>query len=253
MKNTICLLILFIPVFLFSQNKNNKTQKITVDKVLKNKIKSDTLKIYTWYDETCEYKSVYNSNKYTEEQLKNTVSLINNVHHLLLQTSPTSFMDKDFEPDRNLNLLEEEYNKVRNGYSQMKIVDQPYWISLRDSLIKEIDEHYDLIKTTLQAQKNPQLFLKNKYTSACIKYAEALASDNPEKLMETWKEMKEERKEKNDSGNNLDYVRFDLLNFGWWNCANHQIHSISYPDDSDLNEKYKELFFDTKTIDCEEP
>ena len=131
-------------------------------------------------------------------------------------------------------------------------------------MLAELEGSYQLRKITIEAYKDPQVLLNNQFTNYCKQYAEALSSNDSTKRLSTWKKLAEEQKEKNgnpeffmknfqekfNSANKLVYAKIELMAFGWWNCANHQIPHIDR--DGGMEEEFNKLFTNIKSA-CDEP
>ncbi len=224
-------------------------------------------KTFKWGDELCEYASTYNSAKYTEQQLRNTFELMRSSGGVGLSTSDVAFR-LDAIQKLNTDSLEKEYKAVKKHLTALDIVPVPYWETLRQRKLKQIEEEYALKKVNIQAYKDPKI-LKT-YTAApeCVtRYADALIAGD-DKLVAVWRAQVEEQCKNNGSPKRLRqefdtyynspqrmaYARMEVLTFGWSNCANAHISYVGSGDESlEIDKQFRKLFIKTKTVGCDEP
>lgn len=143
-------------------------------------------KIYKWNDQTCDYESTYDVNKYTEIQVKNCYSLTYNYTYKITHT-PSVFEPNDINT-LNPDSLDKEYN---TKISQLKMLDLPqtdYWSELRKSIIIELEQTYQLSRIAYQGYINPEHLKNWHYDDACLKkHVNALIAGKDQLLDDCYK------------------------------------------------------------------
>ncbi|MGQ2984525.1 hypothetical protein [Flavobacterium sp.] len=230
MKPTL-LSLLIIPLLpLLSQRPDNAVMHSPA-------IATDTLH---WDTETCHYIGTFDRSKYKKEQLRGAFRLWFTNNALQISTRHVVLNAKEyysFDSKGQLLKLEKEYAGKKAGYAAMKVPPGRIWSDLLQNRIKDLDETYELAMLSLKAHSNPSVLLKNRFAQHCPEYIEALASEDTELLMAAWQRLKAKKDTGSftESGFNnyknsltqemkIAAARTDLLTFGWYNCANSQIH-----------------------------
>ena len=211
----------------------------------------------------CEYEGTFDSKKHTAAQLKNTQRLLGNDFGLDL-TQGTVWKSEeidglDFAP------IEAEYQKKSAELKNLNIVKSPYWEARRQQKLKEMEQYYWLIKTTMASYKKPVALRDYSYAESCkTKYAEPLIAGG-DSLLKIWETVNiETRKNNSDparikrifdeqrsSADALKFAVVEVTTFGWWNCANAQIDQGD--DYAVLDKNFRKLFTRVRTVRCEEP
>ncbi|MET3886847.1 hypothetical protein ABIE54_005736 [Chitinophagaceae bacterium OAS944] len=224
---------------------------------------ANTLASFTWNDELCEYKGNYNPQTYPPDLIKNTYELYSVYAGLLLENRPSVYKPSDLAK-LNLKALTAEYTEKKSFLEKLKIVDAPFWNTLKKQTLQQLDEEYEFDKLKIQAFDNPEVLLNNRYSKSCERFVTALNATDTSILFATWKSFAEELKAKNgspeafmarfydkyNSPEKLIYAKIDLITFGWGNCANSSTFHI-VNDGSAANE-FEKLFTNVKR-ECEEP
>lgn len=211
----------------------------------------------------CEYEGIFDSKKYTAAQLKNTQKLLGSDFNIDFTTA-TIWKYEEID-SLNFAPIEAEYQKKSAELKNLNIVKSPYWEVRKQQKLKEIEQYYWLIKTTMASYKKPESLRDYPYAESCkTKYAEPLIAGG-NSLLKIWETVNIESR-KNNSDPNLikrifdeqrasaDALKFALVEvtaFGWWNCANAQ---IDQGDDYAIQEKnFRHLFSRVRTVRCDEP
>lgn len=224
---------------------------------------TDTVATFTWSTEVCELTGRYNPQLFSAEQLKNTYDLWFGLSGMQLENEQTVFNLEDIKK-LNLKILTSEYEKKREQYGQMKIVDLPFWRTLKEQRMRELDDQYELAKLCIQAFSDPSVLTNNRFAKTCRQYVTALTSPDTGILFTAWKVFAEEQKTKNgspdkymegfyekyNSPEKVDHAKIALITFGWGNCANQTLTHLNR--DEKMETEYNKLFTDIKTA-CEEP
>jgi hypothetical protein len=217
-----------------------------------------------WEWEECEYEGTYDSKKYTAEQIRNTLKLMNGYFRLDTSFNATVFKYEDIAA-RDFTPIEAEYQRKSGELKSLKIVNLPYWEKRRGQQLAEMENYYWLSKTTMASYKTPQSLRQYPYADSCkTKYAEPLIAGG-ETLLKTWEALNIESRKKNGdparvkrtfeeqraSPDALKFALVEVTTFGWWNCAN---QFVDQGDDHGILEKnFRKIFTRVRTIRCEEP
>lgn len=221
-------------------------------------------KKFRWESEggMCEYEGTYDSKKYTAAQLKNTKKLIDNSFNLDFTTA-TVWKYEEIE-SLNFAPIEADYKKKSAELKTLSIVKSPYWEAQKQLKLKEMEQYYWLIKTTMSSYKTPASLPEYPYAESCkTKYAEPLIAGG-DSLLKIWETVNIETRNNNSdparikrifdeqrkSPDALKFAVVEVTAFGWWNCANALIDQGDY----ETREKnFRKLFSRFRTVQCEEP
>jgi len=223
------------------------------------------IRSFKWDDELCEYRGTYNANKYTPEQLQNTMKLFA-VGGFDISGEATVFKYDDIAK-LSLAKLEEEYKTKTAALTNLDIVKSPYWEDQRQSKLREMQQKYLLSRMTIRAYSDPAGAFAEKFTGAerCyVQFAGPITRGGPD-LLAAWRHLNEQSRANNAdptrvtrefeeqyaSPDKMKYALVEVMGFGWWNCANHTIDYITY--DGTQEKQFKKLFIRVKTLSCDEP
>lgn len=212
----------------------------------------------------CEVTAAYNSKKYTEIQLRNTLKL---VQHSEFQMSYDSTVWK-YEDISKLSIdnLDREYQEKSSALKVLEIVKTPYWETLRTEKLKELAQLYYLSRITQKAYTNPLVLREYDRARSCkTKYAEPIIAGG-DSLLRIWAEVNKDSQKKNGDPERLqrkfdqeyeseDPFKFALVEtmmFGWWNCANNFIEREERSSDGSAEKEFRKLLIRVKEI-CDEP
>lgn len=260
-KNTLmtALLLLFFSCSEKKEQVISEETVIEVDSIRKTPLEE---KIFKWDTELCTNEGTYDAQKYTEAELEATRKLWWELSgYINLDVLPRN--DDDLIV-ATIESLDKEYDEALQRFENLKIINEPYWVELKKSKLRELNESYELKKIAIQAFNDPQVFMENRFADHCKEYAVALSSMDEELLLSTWKKMVEKQMEKNgspemvlakfnnqnDSSKRLIYARNQVMTYGWWNCANHVIYHFN--NDGRPEKEFNKLFKNVKS-ECDEP
>ena len=210
-------------------------------------------KKFKWETELCEFEGTYDSTKYTEAQIKNTQMLVSSAGHIPLETDATVWKFEDIEK-LDVEALDKEYKTKHAELKNLDIVKTEFFENLRQSKLKEMEQVYKLSKATMLGYKNPVALKEYTPAEACIiKYANPLIAGG-DSLLEIWREVNLASQSRNaspehlrqrfdkqsNSPDKLKYAQVEVMNFGWWNCANETIEYAEYDDKN--QENFDKLF-----------
>lgn len=211
----------------------------------------------------CEYEGTFNSKTHTAVQIKNTQKLIGNYFNIDFTTATVW----KYEEINSLNFapIEAEYQKKSAELKNLNIVKSPYWGARKQQKLKEIEQYYWLIKTTMASYKTPASLRDYTYAESCkTKYAEPLITGG-DSLLAIWETVNIDTRKNNSDPNRIkrifdeqrasaDALKFAIVEvtaFGWWNCANALIDQGD--DYAVLDKNFRKLFIRVRTVRCEEP
>ena len=232
---------------------------LTIILLLCNTLAFAQTKKFRWGTELCLFESAYDTKKYTEAQLKDTVKLF----HLdffpnTINAAPFKYADIE---KLNVITLDKEYEMRVNALKRLNMVKIKYWETLRRKQLKELKQVYQLSRATILGYANPARLRDVTFADACVqKYASTLANGGDD-LLTVWREVnekiqsghsapehvKKEFEEELNSPEKFQYAQVEVMAFGWWNCANALI------DREDKSEENQKIFKQTRTVECDEP
>jgi hypothetical protein len=220
-------------------------------------------KKYRWMTELCEYEGTYDASRYTEKQLEATYQLYF-AGDFNLQTDATARRYEDIG-SLSLDALSEEYATKSSALRALDIVNLPYWKTLKERKLKEMEQVYNLSRVTIEAYENPARLKAYTPAAACVKtYVEPLMAGG-NALLITWRKLDEESRRRNANPERLrrvfearynspekhQHAQIQVMRFGWWNCANAFVQRVEHTDAPEKN--FKKLFTRVRTISCDEP
>jgi hypothetical protein len=220
--------------------------------------------VFTYKSTFCEHKGTYSTKKYSRGQIEDTYKLwfTSPTFELLaksrIHNTPVDYFIKDEDS------LDKQYADKKIFYKNLKFVDTPFWNSVLQDHVYELDLVYHLLKAEAQGYKNPQSLLNNRYTYHCREYAEALASQDTLILLAAWKKLAKEQVKTNtdpkrfwekynemyNAKDRLIYARIQVTTYGWYNCANREFNHITFDEEGYLKE-FDSLFIKT-TSQCDD-
>lgn len=264
-------LLLFIGIIAACSESKKETVKIE-DSVESNKsekqtaqIETDSIRVFKWESELCENESRFNARLYTDEELKGTHELLWMAGSLLLhEINNTATDPEEIEELSSLKELDKLYQKKQKELRNLKIVNDPYWKGVKQSILQRMKDEYDLARIDIQAYTNPAVLKGNRFSYVCPDIIEALTDKDTTKLMTAWRILVEEQKENNgspenvvkryrkayDSPDRIMQARVQLITYGWHNRVNHTLQRVSR--DEKMNNRFDRLFLETKS-ECDEP
>jgi hypothetical protein len=263
MKHPLLLLLSSILLFSCSDKPKKQTEEKEEKETtqISGNTKSGKTAIFKWDTELCSNTGEYDSEKYTEEELKNTHDTwgMHSGAYLSTNTNPTSAADAE----KLTRELTAEYNERKASYNQ-KVISNPYWEKVKADRIHELEDTYELKKIAIEAYSNPSVLLNNRFSKNCTEYAKALISNDTILLLKTWNNLAEKQKknngspekfmerhlEKYNSKDRIQNARQEIMTYGWWNCANAEVYRVD--DDGTMEKEFNKLFTNV-TFECDEP
>lgn len=249
-----------------TEEKGEAGSLYNLDNEVVEKQNADTL-VFHWHSDFCENNGYYLFGSYTPQQLDNTYKLLATLYNGLDTQGTTALYPQNIA-GISTDSLTRSYNSLSALLDTMRIVNTPFWQEFLVGEKKRLKTQYDLVKMRADAFTNPAVLLNNPYIGddcECNRYARALNSANDEDLYKEWEIFSNKAKENNgypeeymrrfyekyNSPDKKAYAYIDMIVYAWWNCVNHI--AIDYPDQTMLEERFKELFIKVDTYNCEEP
>lgn len=222
--------------------------------------------VFKWSDELCNYEGIYDSNKFSEAQLKNCYELVYN-QTLTIENTPVVFKPEDIEK-LDIHKLDDEYTTKLIKFKNLDLPESAYWNELKTSVIKEFEQMYKVSRITYQGFSNPEVFKNWFYQDSCLhKHTSALINGG-DSLLGDWFELTSSIAKNNccpddiwdrytiqlNSQSKFLYAKIEIITFGWWNCALNYVESSNAKFDIDSRQReFLKLFTKTKTVKCYEP
>jgi hypothetical protein len=224
----------------------------------------DSTAVFRWESELCTHESTFDTRLYTEEELRGTRRLLQMTGSVLLEVKDVAFKPDQIADLSTLKELDLEYQTKRKQLQDMTIVNDSYWIKIKERLLVAMKDEYDLSRICIQAYTNPKVLKGNRFSKYCPDLITALTSNDSTKLIAAWKTLVEEQCKKNASPDYLMerfereshdpdwmmYGRIELVTFGFSNRVNDQIEHVK--NDEAINRKFDQLFLKTHS-ECDEP
>jgi hypothetical protein len=215
---------------------------------------------FRWTTGMCDYSGTYNSRLYTAKQLADTAKLVE-PGGFGITAWATVFHPNDL-PNLSLQKLEDNYREQVNAVNALQLVNVPYFEKLRQDMLEELRQVYELSKVTIEAHSNPKVLRTYNGAEACkTKFAEPLIAGG-DSLLRTWRLVNEDSRSKNSDPERLrrefeqqmaspDRMKFalvEVMGFGWWNCVNETIFRV--PTEGQQEREFKKLFTRVRTLGC---
>ncbi len=225
---------------------------------------SAQVKTFRWNTEFCEFSGTYDSKKYTEGQLRDTIKLFEH-GDLSMDYNATVWKYEDIAK-LDIIALDREFEQKTAAVKALNIVKVPYWENVRQAKLKEIEQVYQLSRVTMQAYTKPAVLRGYTRAADCkTRYAESIISGD--RLLKTWLEVNTESRknnadpariksifdEQNASPDRLKFALVETMSFGWWNCANMHIEYDDAASDGTHEAQFRKLFRRVREIRCDEP
>lgn len=212
---------------------------------------------YEWWDEMCDCKSTFDSTKYSREQLDNTFKYLWWMQRI--ETDATAW-ELDEIAELNVDTLKKECELSIERLLTYDFALNEFWESHKQNLIKYLESTCELSRLTILGYSNPDTLKYfetaddtcNFYSNALIKgnviLLDAWLSWHRAKMIQNGNPESWERKFllKFNSPYAIEYARLELMQFGWWNSANHTLPHIE--QSINFSKEFEKLFIET---DCE--
>jgi len=225
---------------------------------------------FEWQSDLCDHMGYYQPGKFSERQLKDTYFLFYGHNSVTaLNTEITLDLPEYYNAsyiESSLKKLDNEYLEAVQRLKNLDVIPSPFWKEHKELSLLQLEELYQLQKLTLKAHLNPALLETSNYASGCRDYVNALTSKDTTELLNAWKKHVELKKSNNGvpekleqeyqrqlaSSDRLLFARIDLMNYGWWNCANRQRKYVDgFDQEGQMTKEFHQLFDRVETV-CDE-
>jgi hypothetical protein len=206
----------------------------------------------------------YDSKKYTAAELRNTLKLFGaNAPRIDFQAA---VWKHDEIAKLDVAALDREHEQKSKMIRELDIVKVPFWENLRQATLKELQQIYELSKTTAMAYTRPEAIKEYPRAESCkMKYAGPIMAGG-ENLVAAWREvnlasqkvnaspqvLQERFDRENASPDRLKFALIETMSFGWWNCANESIERPELASDGTAEKEFRKLFTRVREV-CDEP
>lgn len=224
-------------------------------------------KAFKWDEEMCSYTASYDSRKYTEAQLRNTLSMLRPGAGAEPGRPDISLHVWKYEDIAKLDIegYDRQYERRSKRLKELDIVKQPYWENLRQEMLLEMQQDHQLARLTAIANTRPEVINDYPRAESCkLKYAGPLV-EGGEALVDAWrqvnlasqkvnadpKRLQDRFDTQNASPDRMKFALLETMAFGWWNCAVALIERPKSFENGAADREFKKLFTRVKET-CEE-
>ncbi|MGD9562659.1 MAG: hypothetical protein AB7F88_11190 [Pyrinomonadaceae bacterium] len=219
---------------------------------------------FKWTSELCDISGVYDSKKYTETQLRNTLTLFGPAG-VRIDFNATVWKHEDIAK-LDIAELDREYERKSTMLRELDIVKTPFFEKLRDDTLKEMRQVYELSRVTARAYTQPESIKEYPRAESCkLKYGGPIIAGG-EDLADAWRQvnlasqkvngspqfLQERFDRQNASPDRLKFALVETMAFGWWNCVNETLERRDAARLGDAEKEFRKLFTRVKEI-CDEP
>ncbi|MGL5159850.1 MAG: hypothetical protein ACRC79_13770, partial [Acinetobacter junii] len=141
-----------------------KTQRILLSlfTVFIPSISDAKIATFSWQNELCEYKGVYDTNKFTVNQLNDTIKMMQSRHSTQLNSKSYAFHPDDIAKI-NLIAIQEEYKVQKKALNNLHPLPIKEFQQLKNDLIQNLDQEYQHNYLTALAFTQPTKLLTSTF------------------------------------------------------------------------------------------
>jgi hypothetical protein len=221
---------------------------------------------FRWNDELCEYEGTYNSKKYNEVVLRNTLKLLSHEGYRL-GSADAIVWNFDEIAKLDVSKVDDQYKEIVDALEHLEYVSTPYTDEIKRQKLVESRQLYQLVRTTMAAYTDPTVIRNYKGAEACkLNFGEPIIAGGQD-LIAAWRKVNLDSRsknadpgrlqrrfdEQNASPDRLKFALVETMTFGWWNCANAGIKRSDVSMSDRPTKEFKKLFLRVKTLGCDEP
>ncbi|GHA63681.1 hypothetical protein [Pontibacter akesuensis] len=269
--------LVFIFLFASCQNREvSSTDTVLSVAVSENEsdrelTESDTsAKKFEWQFGLCENTGFYETGKFSEKQLRDTYFLLFEYNSVTALNTDATLDEPEYYNanyiGNSLKKLEQEYLVAVQKLKKLDLVPTQFWLKHKELSLLQLEELYKLKKLALEAHLNPTLLEGTPNSDKCRRYISALISEDTTELLNAWKKHVELKKSNNGAPEKLEqeyqrqlettdrllFARIDLMNYGWWNCANNQRKYVDgFNQEGQMTKEFDRLFIKVES-ECDE-
>ena len=222
-------------------------------------------KTFRWSSELCDHVGTYDSKKYSEAQLRDTLKLMDYTM-ISLTNFPHVWKWEDIEK-LDVAALDAEYKMKAEKLKALNVVDVPYFQTAKNAQLKELEQKYVLGRAKLLAFRTPEVLRDYPAGEACkAKYVEPLVKKD-ESLYKVWLDVNMDSRSRNAdpdrlkrefeaemaSPDKLKYAIIEVMGFGFGNCANALLERDEGASDGSHEIAFRKLFSRVRDVNCSEP
>ena len=217
-----------------------------------------------WFTETDQFTGTFNPKLYTKKQIEDTEKLcvghFGSYNKTGLHESEGVLDATEIRTKTALDILNDR-NENKTKIENLALIQQKFWIELKDKKLKEVEDEFRLQEIVLKAYTNPTVLLDNEFAKLCPEFVAIANTSDTTKLLESWERLFE-GKEYGDKNIHNFYTKYktqvdrylnaraDIITFGYWHCTCEKL-AISNGNNSleELNklvEEFNKLFVEIK-------
>jgi hypothetical protein len=223
------------------------------------------VRTFRWNTELCRFSGTYDSKKFSQAQLENTVRLMR-PGEFGLDPKATVWNFNEIA-DLDPAALDRKYEMAISELKQLKIVSSAFWESVRRNKTREIEQVYRLSRATMLGYKDPAKLRDYGGAESCkAKFAEPLIAGG-DRLLAAWRVVSDDSRKRNSdperlrrifdeqmaSPDRLKFALIEVMSFGWWNCANEFIEYDGGDNSPAREREFRKLFIRVRNLGCDEP
>lgn len=223
-------------------------------------------KTFRWSSGHCDHIATYDSKKYTEAQLRETLKLVEDYTMTSLKNFPHVWKWEDIER-LDVVALDAEYKLKTEKLKALNVVTVPYFQNAKNAQIKELEQKYALGRAKLLAFRRPEVLRDYPAAAACkLKFVEPLIAKD-DSLFKVWLDVSMDSRSRNGDPDRLkrifeeqmaspDKIKFaiiEVMGFGFGNCANALIERDEGSSDGSHQKAFDKLFTRVREVNCSEP
>ena len=218
---------------------------------------------FDWDDHMCSYHSVYDGKKVSAEELAGANDL--RANHRMLR-------DRHFFGAHNLNptplllALDSEFQALSGELKALRLPKAEIWEKIRQSEIVELTQIYTLMQVQYRSYDDPAILKTFPFHDSCMDAHAGAMIAGGDSLLRDWKretarqaanngspkKIWETFAQQSKSPDKLLYARFEIMHFGWWNCAMAHVDMSETEYSSQARfEAFEKLFLKTDEGGCE--
>ncbi len=222
-------------------------------------------KTFRWSSELCDHLGTYDSKKYIEFQLRDTMKLMDYTM-TNLKNFPHVWKWEDIEK-LNVAALDAEYELKNEKLKALNVVAVPYFQNAKKAQLRELEQRYVLGRAKLLAFRTPEVLRDYPAAEACkAKYVEPLIAKD-ESLFKVWLDVSMDSRSRNSdpgrlkrifeeqraSPERLQFAIIEVMGFGFGNCANALIEQDDGGSNGEHEKAFRKLFTRVRDVNCVDP
>ena len=203
----------------------------------------------------CEYVGDYNYEKYSQIEIQNTFDYLYFSPYI---NAPSTAWKLEDISKLSIDSLKSECKYRLDQLDSLDFINSDFWELARQNRIKEISETCNLKALTIIAYENPDTLMSFVQTDSLTTLFRNALIWGGDQLIEAWEKLNEIQKSMNgfpenvqskfeaqyNSSLKMEYARLAVIQFGWWNHANHLIY---HDPQTDYWNEFEKLFINLES------